>query len=331
MANYPSVMDLKPIPLPIELVLNIITCSLPKYPNVILSPSHPITQTLLSFTLVCRETRRVANRYLLQHCAYLSSESRLRSLLLQLPARPSLRKIPTLLLAPFGTTIDDQPTATWVRELFSYTCDSLKRLIIDIPLRSLYPETDHLGVRRILREGFERLENLEDFVSVRDELFLDVVHRGGEPPVWKSWTKLKHLALYNADANSDFWEDIADMPGLDVLVLTRADGLRECNIKIQYFEHSTRPIKVLIVDVEADQVRFGNMRRVGWDAVDREKKMTIMTYNVPRLYPDEDPIEICQDYVRAGAENGTLWGWEGEVIQHLPKITQPSTAIRLLE
>ncbi len=54
-------MDVKPMHLPLELVLIVITCSVPK-PGVLLRPSHPITQTLLSFTLVCHETRKVVRR-----------------------------------------------------------------------------------------------------------------------------------------------------------------------------------------------------------------------------------------------------------------------------
>ncbi|KAF2253973.1 hypothetical protein BU26DRAFT_516226 [Trematosphaeria pertusa] len=311
---------MKPMHLPLELVLNVITCSLPK-PNVLLTPSHPITQLLYSFALVCKETRRVANRYLRQHCLYLSSELRLRSLLLTIPTRPDLRSITALFLAPFGETIDDQPTATWVRELFSYTCTTLKRLIIDIPLRSLYPEHDHLGVRNILREGFQRLEQLEEFVSVRDELFLDITWHGDEPAFWRHWPKLRRLALYNPDTHADFWRGVAKNPQLETLVLTRADGLRDVNIKAEYFQRASRPLKVLLINVEDDQVRFGNMRRFAWDAVDPKMKMTIATYNVP-LFEEENPIEGCQEYVKTGAEHGTLWDWEGEIIQHPPRIVQ---------
>ncbi|KAF2012631.1 hypothetical protein BU24DRAFT_425269 [Aaosphaeria arxii CBS 175.79] len=323
-------MDIKPMPLPLELVLNVITCSLPKYPNVLLSPSHPITQTLLSFTLVCHETRRVANRALLKHCAYFATEYSIRSFLLQIPGRPDLRKLQNLFLAPF-VNIDDQPMAHWVRELFQYTSASLKRLIIDIPLRNLYPEDDHLDVRRILREGFLSLENLEEFVSVRDELFLDTIQHSDEPAVWKKWSALKRLALYNVDADEAFWSDIARMPQLQTLVLTRADGLRECNIKNCYSKFSKgRAMKVLLINVATDQVGFSQLLRNGWDYADPEKKMTIMTYNIPSLYADEGPIEVCQDFVRAGAENGTLWGWDGEIIQHPPKFA-PRARARLLD
>jgi hypothetical protein len=317
----------KPMPLPLELVLNVITNSLPKYSNVMLAPSHPITQTLLSFTLVCHETRRVANRYLRQYCVYLSSEARLRAFLLEIPNRPEIRNVNALFLAPFGNqTIDDLPTATWVRELFNYTCLSLKRLIIDIPLRSLYPEDDHLAVRSVLREGFERLENLEELVSVRDELFLSITHHGPrtEAPVWSGWSKLRHLALYNVDANTDFWRRVALAPTLESLVLTRADGLWDFNIKKVFLKHTDRKLKVLLINVEEDQIRFSHLPRDNWDKLDPEKKVTIMTYNVPCPFEEDDPIETCQEHVRIGAEQGTIWEWEGEQIQHQPKISEPS-------
>jgi hypothetical protein len=317
----------KPMPLPLELVLNVITNSLPKYSNVILAPSHPITQTLLSFTLVCHETRRVANRYLREYCVYLSSEARLRAFLLEIPNRPEIRNINSLFLAPFcNQTIDDLPTASWVRELFSYTCLSLKRLIIDIPLRSLYPENDHLAVRTVLREGFERLENLEELVSVRDELFLSTTHHHGnhaDAPVWTGWSKLRRLALYNVDADSDFWCRIAFAPALETVVLTRADNLRDSNIKKAFLKHADRRLKVLLINVEEDQIRFSHLPRGNWDKVDPEKKVTIMTYNVPCPFEEDDAIESCQEHVRIGAEQGTIWEWEGEQIQHQPKISEP--------
>ncbi|KAL1608387.1 hypothetical protein SLS60_003328 [Paraconiothyrium brasiliense] len=313
---------LKPMHLPLELVLNVITCSLPK-PNVLLRPAHPITQLLLQFTLVCHETRRVANRALREHCVYISSEARLCSLLLVIPsARPDLRQITALFLAPFSETIDDQPTATWIRELFNYTCTTLRRLIIDIPLRSVYPERDHLGVRNILREGFQRLEHLEEFVSVRDELFLDLHWHGGEPAFWTNWPKLRRLAIYNPASHPSFWRDVGKMSNLETLVMTRADGLRDYDIKTQYFRHCNRPLKVLLVNIDSQQMRFGNFRRGKWDNADPKKRMTIMTYSIP-LFMDDDPIEVCQDYVRIGAEHGTLWNWEGEIIQHPPRFSQP--------
>jgi hypothetical protein len=165
------------------------------------------------------------------------------------------------------------------------------------------------------------LENLEEFVSVRDELYLKTNLDNVEPPVWRRWKKLRRLALYNVDAHSSFWANVANMPELEVLVLTRADDLEEFNIKARYFQYtgSGKPLKVLLINTEQDQVRFSNLKRTGWDKVDPQKKMTIMTYDVPSLYETEAPTGMCQDYVKAGALNGTLWDWEGEQIQHLPR------------
>ncbi|KAF1967024.1 hypothetical protein BU23DRAFT_484864 [Bimuria novae-zelandiae CBS 107.79] len=304
--------------LPIELVLNVITCSLPK-PNVLLRPEHPITQLLLQFTLVCHETRRVANRALREHCVYLSSGARLRSLLLAISVRPDLKHITALFLAPFSTTID-QPTTVCIRELLFYTCRTLKRLIIDMPLRSLNVEdVHHLVILQTLQQGLSRLEHLEEFVSVRDEIIFDPW--SGEVPL-THWPKLKRLANYNPTANRGFWRSMAGrMKHLETLVLTRADGLRDCDIKAQYFSCCNRPIKVLLINVDSQQMRYGNFRRGGW-AADKNKIMTIMTYSIP-LFMDDDAEEVCQDYVKIGAEHGTLRDWEGELIPHPPLISEP--------
>jgi hypothetical protein len=226
-----------------------------------------------------------------------------------------------MLFAQYGDPIGDLPTATWIYELFNYTAPTLRRLIIDIPLRKQSEWDDPSSMRR-LYQGFLCLENLEEFVSTQNAGYLDTFGNltaagGFSLVVWRNWRKLKRLALYGADTSLQFWQTVAEVAQLETLVLTRASGLREHNIKIEYCRHTSRPLKLLLVDVEGDQVRFGNMRRIGWNTVDPEKRMTIMTYNVPILYSHEDPGEVCQAYVRSGAENGTLWDWEGEVMQHL--------------
>jgi hypothetical protein len=301
--------QLESIHLPLELVLNIITCSLPK-PNVLIAPSHPITQLLLSFTLVCKETRRLANRYLLQHCVYLSHASRLSSYLLTASTRPELRNISTLFLAPFGHNIETLPTMICLQDLFALTCITLKRLVIDISLESLHP---YRGLEGFFNRRLSKLNNLEEFVSVRDGLV------NYDPPCWTHWKHLKRLAIYGQHVDDEFWHDVATMSELETVVLTRVPGgIQDSNFKKSYFKHCHRRLKVLLCNVHESQVPFTRMRRVGWDTVDPEKKMTIATYTIPLLFEGESPKEACQEYVRVGAENGTLWGWEGETIHHPP-------------
>lgn len=292
--------------LPLELVLNIITCALPPS-DAILPPSHDVTRLLLAFTLVCRETRRLANRYLRERCVYLSSPKRLSSYILAIASEPALRNATALALWPFEETIDDLPLCSWVRELFNYTCDTLRRLVIDIPLRSLYPEDDHLAVRQILRQGFERLENLEEFVSTRDELFLEVTDGGRHPAVWRSWRKLRRLALYNVDLTFFFWQDVARLSALETLVLSRSDGNDESlDDWAEYFRTTERSIKVIMLGSERrrlvpDELISGRVK-------DRSALADVSLIKSVWLRHTWDfSIEECQEFVREHAERGTLW------------------------
>lgn len=296
----------RPRHLPLELVLNIITCALPSS-DAILPPSHHVTKLLLTFTLVCHETRRLANRYLRERCVYLSSSKRLSAYILAIKHEPALRNATALSLSPFGHTIDDLPLCCWVRELFSYTCTSLRRLVIDIPLRSLYPEDDHLAVRAVLREGFTRLENLEEFVSTRDELYLEVTESGRHPAVWRSWTRLKRLALYNVDLTFYFFQDLARLPELDTLVLSRSDGNDESlDDWAEYFKITDRPIKLIMLG--SDRRRLIPDRLLAGRIKNRTEVATVpMMRSIWLQHTIDFSIQECQSFVRSNAESGTLW------------------------
>ena len=313
--------------LPLELVLNVITCALPAS-DALLPPSHDVTKLLLTFTLVCHETRRLANRYLRERCVYLSSSKRLSTYILAIKKEPELRNATALSLSPFGETIDDLPLCLWVRELFNYTCETLRRLIIDIPLRSLYPEDDHLAVRRVLRGGFQRLENLEEFVSTRDELYLAVTEDGHHPAVWGSWKKLRRLALYNADLTFYFWQDVARLPALEILVLSRSDGNDESlDDWAEYFKSTARPFKLIMLGSERrrlipDHLLSGRIKN-------RNEVVDVpMIKSIWLQHTIDFSIEECQDFVRKHAENGTLWDLDRGMIpcNGRPYIDEPYLA-----
>lgn len=202
--------------LPLEIIFQIIA-SLVRDRRNILRPSHPATKALLAFTLVCRATSLVPASLLRQHCVYIDNDRRLRELIYCVESTtartPSpLRPITSLFFAPFsGSNLNDQPSAIWVCELFCLLHPGLARLVIDMPLRCLYPASDHLSVRKTLREAFSLLTSLREFVSVRDELYLDALERewqqagpGTEVNVWSLWPRLRRLALYNVDADDHF-------------------------------------------------------------------------------------------------------------------------------
>lgn len=331
--------------LPWELVFQIIA-SLVRDTRTILPPSHPATKALLAFTLVCRATYPVAANLLRQHCVYIDNDRRLRHLIycVETTLKSPLRPVTALFLAPFRSNhLDDQPTALWVRELFCLVHPNLSRLVIDMPLRSLYPASDHLNVRKTLRDAFSLLTSLEEFVSMRDELYLDILEpewrpmgQDAEVQVWSLWPRLRHLALYNVDADDHFWKTVRRVQGLHTVVLTRADGLETACIKTEYLGIGTagstatatttaaaaaavaeadgsqaRPLKVVLVNVENDQpsVLAGRWR---WDKTDPGNLVHVSKYHVPTsFYGDEDVAELCQEWVKTAAIRGDIWEWEG--------------------
>ncbi|KAH7087296.1 hypothetical protein FB567DRAFT_621059 [Paraphoma chrysanthemicola] len=303
--------------LPIELILNVVTCSLPA-PGTLLDAAHPTTKLLLTFTLVCRETRRVARRGLREHCAYLDSERRLSSFLRAIPSQPDLRGIVSLTLAPFDHSIDNLPLCSWVRELFCFTCESLTKLVIDMPLRTCYPENDHLAVRPVLRVGFERLVNLVEFVSTRDELYLDVTEFE-DACVWEKWPRLERLALYNVSANEKFWQRVARHPSLETLILSNPDSFFEVDPKVEYFKHTSRSISIMICQPLGYRVGVPDYGEgSNWTSLDPNHRMAIfrrdlLGFDDGESYLDLDGFRQC---IRVAVEDGSLWLWQGEKVTH---------------
>lgn len=300
----------QPMPLPLELVLRVVETLCPKYPNVLVPPSHPITQTLLSFTLVCHATRRVANRCLLKHCVYLSTNFRLELFLSDLANRPELCKTESLFFdsKSEGTFRPFMPIRIY--ELFGHTSSSLKRLVISLPSLQLL-RYDELCV---INEASMLLDNLEECV-----LLAHGDQRTLLPGFWVARPKIRRLALVDQTLDRQFWSDIANLPQLETLVLISPHSMDVHNWKAMYFVETQRPLKVIVVNVARKQIRSSQFAgRKHWDRYDPQKKMTIMTYDVPMAFEDDDELEVCDYYVRVGAENGTLWDWEGEIIPHPP-------------
>lgn len=363
--------------LPLELIFSIIA-SLLGDPHIIHNSTQSSTKALLSFTLVCRATYSIATNYLREQCLFIDNDRRLRDLIhtvestrhrvqgysgvptdipgsLTIQPGSSLRPIASLYLSPFGQTIDNQPTAIWIRELFCLVHPTLRRLVIDIPLRSLSPADDHLNVRKTLREAFSLLTALEEFTCVRDELYLDILEpewrTERETAVWTLWPKLRKLALYNVDADERFWKSVRSMSALDTVVLTRADGLESTCMKSEYFgtasgsgasnetglegreDESTPlgPLKVVVVNTSTNQPNY-MAGRWKWDKVDPTNTMKVMTYDVPTsFYGDENPIYLCQDWVRTAALRGEIWDWEGDLVKGGPRDGSENAVVFELE
>jgi hypothetical protein len=221
--------------LPTELLLHTIDSLIPSSPPVAFPASHIVTRTLLKLCLVSKTIHHAATRLLFTHCVYVDSPGRLRLLQQTLVDHhlerafgskisqrlPLDRNLPdfkletrhentpksfinSLFLAPFPDgTIDSLEIAPVVLGLCTTIGHYLARLVVDMPLRSLRPEDDTNNARPFLQAAFQELVALEEFVSTRDELFLDVAKHGREHlAVWSTWSNPKRLALCNVGVSS---------------------------------------------------------------------------------------------------------------------------------
>ncbi|KAF5863744.1 hypothetical protein ETB97_009379 [Aspergillus alliaceus] len=322
--------------LPAEVILQVIQCLVPSEPPVAFPPEHSVTQALISLTLVSSLTHQAAKRLLLKHCLYLNSGQRLDLVLPQLLGDDQKQQTqPTgLFLAPFPVQSLEEPlVVTQVDLLSSHICGSLRRLVIDMPLRDLRPYEDEQGLRKIIRAAFVRLTQLEEFCSARDELYCDTMQRGIEPPVWSLWPRLKCLALYNVAVEwREFWRFLPACPNLTHLVLTRADYLTDPMdpdaVGLAWWSSLKR---ILIVNGASGHLSDLRLREPGWETsvvgqlglpqptVESESnKLTVefkpsleyFCIDVPPEKEDDLP-DICQEWVCEQATRGTLWDLPG--------------------
>ncbi|KAF1982488.1 hypothetical protein K402DRAFT_397567 [Aulographum hederae CBS 113979] len=317
--------------LPTELILHVIDSLVPGHDNAPVAhpPNHGVTRTLISFTLVSTSTYSLATRYLYSHCLYLDSPTRLRLLLqslvsLSLPRKllppiaiaPCLR---SLYLAPFeGDILDNLPIAQWTFQLISTISPTLKRLVVDMPLRNLEPWDDRLNVRPPLRTAFSQLVNLEEFCSARDELFLDLHDRTEriiERPVWTLWPKLRKLALYNQDIEDPlFVAGLMTLRNITHLALTRTDGLGDRELHQEFLHCGEEKLRVLLIDDWNAQTPGPElMRRAVAKSGEGQVDICLVNAGIKPETPD-GVIEGCQVAVRDRAIDRTLWDSVGEVI-----------------
>ncbi|GKT89531.1 hypothetical protein Ct61P_07381 [Colletotrichum tofieldiae] len=328
--------------LPPELILHIIESLLPPNETAILPASHTATKALVQFTLVSRSTYAFTIRLLRTRCMHVDSTRRLSLLLLSilspslksLPPTLSLKCITSLYISPFGKSLDDKPTAMWVRELFCEVCDTLKRLIVDMPFGSLSGYDDHLDVRPTLTDGFQRLSKLEELVCLRDYPALTFMSRTFTVNCWSLWPKLRRVVLFRAPVGSHcFWYDTANTASLEHVVLARPLDVGTANIKDDYnhmlkkFDHLVpRKLKIVLADVESD---LPEVQTANWAEYDPEGLIAVEKYHIPTsFYGDEEADELCCGWVKTAALNGSIWAWEGQPVVAAPRDAgeQPAVA-----
>jgi hypothetical protein len=230
--------------LPVEVLDQIIQYIIPDADYLAYPSSHPTIETLISLLTVSKATSQIAKLLLYTHCLYIDTPWRLASLLTNSLSTTNCSvpagRIDRLYISPFsGRTINERKVVEQITELFTILAPSLKRLIINMPLRSHYPQEDVVTkLRPILRQGFSLLTNLEEFSSVQDNLFLaywdPAIDHVFPDEEWEGqlrhwitdfmftrYKKLKRLALSHCDMGPAFLNALSELPYLEKVVVTR--------------------------------------------------------------------------------------------------------------
>ncbi|CRG91071.1 hypothetical protein PISL3812_08119 [Talaromyces islandicus] len=344
--------------LPTEILLLIVDGVVNKSDkNLVYAANDPITTTLFNLALTCRALRLRATQLLYSRCLHIDSDWRLNCLMrtlsdesLDIGAKNSILAKATsnptlgLFLAPFpGDDLDQPEIVKQIIELFDIFAPYLTQLAIDMPLRSMWAEEDHHNIRPSLRRAFEGLSELEQFSSIRDELFLRLEPSGRserQPLVWAMcWPKLRRLSLYNPDISSEnFLRALWSCPGLENVVLTRSDGLVDPapdpflrpesesyvsalpgpskKLEMKFINNAEgnnyyrRDYHDCAIDPTSDERRAIDVIRL--KVTERFKPryyqfpavVTVPQYH-QQAYADE--IEMCQEWVKSYVLNGRLW------------------------
>ncbi|KAH0372748.1 hypothetical protein KCU65_g964, partial [Aureobasidium melanogenum] len=319
------------VDLPFELLDHIIRLTIPDSNYLAYPASHPTTKTLLALCMVSKATSRTAKALLYTHCLYIDEPWRLDLLLMrsfsQSHFQTSASHIKRLYLSPFPRdTIREPKVVTQVAELFTLLGPSLKRLVINMPLRSHYPEEDVVDkLRPILRSGFEQLVHLEEFCSIEDELYLAYWDPAFSQHahinevndfMFEKWTKLRRLALYNQYVDPAFCEALTRMPNLEKVILSRPDfEADEASWSTDMALLFGRRIQSIVVDA-TDRAPEAGMQSMRCRIESSGAQSDTWKYN---LFAGDDPDEICvvQDWSLQCALDSSLWSLTDDLNTHV--------------
>ena len=312
--------------LPPELILSVFDWIVPPSNTAVaLPPSHISTKTFLSLARTSSIIYPAARRLLYTHCLWIDSIQRLQGALASIrthpfvlhhrrrPEVPILEHINSLYLS--YDQVSNSSAALLVLDFFTLIAPHLRRLVIDIPLRTFdshYDWDQHRHARLTLGKAFLQLTAIETFCSTRDELWLPTFKL--ESPwdalsILPAWPRLKTVALYNLDVSAaNFWQAMGKLKNLETAVFTRCDGLEHSDLKAEWRKacgDEQRPLDIVLVNVES-QHRLP-LGMAGW----KEDEISVRQLNVPiSYYGDEDARELCQEWVKRRmlrGENPMVW------------------------
>jgi hypothetical protein len=346
--------------LPLELIELILSFVLPDrtVDAVALPASSLETRTLYACLYLSRRTLPFVQSLLYRHCLYIDKPIRLQQLArayyVLSTTYDNARKraaSTSIYLAPFlNDTIRDLNVIDDLARLFRTLRGTLRRLVVDMPLRSAYlhegdssvdsdasyltlPSEPHASeIRPPLREAFESLTKIEELTCVNDELYLASLPGREESEVWSAWHTLKRLALYNVNIGENFCSNLKRLPQLESIALTRPD-IDEDSLQLLVSSFPSN-VNLLFVNSRQDHQRLISQWRAEFpqrenSSGDKPSECASGRPHIRVLFIEDvvasatsdknfNILQGCSDWVRDRAIDGSLWGnWGAPVAKVL--------------
>ncbi|KAF4336525.1 hypothetical protein FBEOM_9606 [Fusarium beomiforme] len=227
--------------------------------------------------------------------------------------------------------MQDLQTIHILKDVLLTLAPVLKTLIVDMPLTTLNP-FKHIRFVKPLRQAFEALVNIEELISVKDELYIstEASLSPSQPEVWSLWPKLRRLCLYNVLVDEHLWRNMASCPQLETALFIRQDpneeDLSKDDIKGAWAgawatanSQATSDGELVYQGPEIT-IAFGNWppglpdfshMLPDWQKIDPCNKINVLNVAThaknDRRARERGPIASCQDWMRDKALGDTLW------------------------
>jgi hypothetical protein len=157
----------------------------------------------------------------------------------------------------------------------------LRKLVIDDTLALMRAAGRSPWCPSNLREGFERLVNLEESVDTQGELYLHLL--GLERAfIWPIWSKLERKALGGVSLVSAFWEQVAPYSFSETLFVSVPDEMRRFDTKVGYVRYTNRRLRFVILTTPSQRIeRYDYLWYCDWEILDPTFNMSANEYLLP--------------------------------------------------
>lgn len=208
-----------------------------------------------------------------------------------------------------------------INNILTFCSQSIERLLFDAAFRVLYSYEENLPIMEHFSVTLSALPGLVEFISIRDELYL--AGWTAKPACWPEWPRIRRIALYNLELDSQFIDEVEKKDGLEKLCIL--------NPRIDWPTTQNHPIPEFIRRAPASFQSLLLIDKEDWESDDY---MTFTDLDVARTFLADGRVKMVSAHSLGGeslgvfewylelAMSGRLWELENYSIKKDDPITK---------